>query len=256
MASFLQKFARGGAAAGGVLFADMAREQLRAGIMTERDDVLNANRQTMEKSRQEASTLQHEQRLAQQESEFVRGLDSPRAQADKIKLTSAKNLENLKTQYAAATTDAERDTIAKQMAAEQGKPLEGKPGSGTKPTAGIQEARVLATLDEFKNEAEALKFLKSKEGNMVKSVFTQLLQSQEDAMVQPDEQNYLTVEAALLKAREIIKPQKPATGGGDGDIEQFNTTKHPSVKTQADFDKLESGALYFDVFDGKSYRKP
>ena len=91
---------------------------------------------------------------------------------------------------------------------------------------------------------------------MTKSIFTQLLKSQEDAMLSPDDPEYLTVDAALIKAREIAKPQKPVTKGGGDTTEHFNTTKNPSVGTQADFDKLESGALYFDIFDGKSYRKP
>lgn len=259
MASFLSKALRGATQAGGALYADIAREQFRAGIVTERDAVLNGNRQAMEKSRQEASTLQHKERLAQQESQFTRGLDSPRAQTDKLNLASAKRLEALKVAHHAATTDEERKSIARQMAAEQADPLEGKPGSVIKPTAGIQEARILAKLEDFKNEADpvaaALKFIKSKEGGMVKSLYTQLLKAQEEAMVLPGDPGYLTVEDAYLKGKEIARSKKPVTGGDDGKIEHFNTSKNPSVKTQADYDKIKSGEEYFDIFAGKSYRK-
>ena len=259
MASFFSKFVRGAAATGGALYADMAREELRAGIMTERDAVLNANRTELETSRQAASTKQHEERLAQQESQFTRGQDTPRARADEIKLGSVERLEALKVDYSAATTDEDRSSIAKQMAAEQGKPVETSGAKGTGPTAATKEARILATLDEFESEAAALKFLKSKEGNMTLELFKAIGVQQEADFIRPGDEGYMSTEERLKEARRLskpVKPAKPITGDDDTGIEQFNTTDNPSVKTQADFDKLESGALYFDVFDGKSYRKP
>tara|TARA_R110000803_G_scaffold5230_9_gene17369 strand:+ start:843 stop:1661 length:819 start_codon:yes stop_codon:yes gene_type:complete len=272
MASFFSKFVRGASQSGATLYADVARDQMRADIQTKRDTVLNNNRTEAARTSQEASTLQHKERLAQRESEYQRNQQSrlaqreseyqrnqqsPQAKAAKIKLASAENLGTLKAAYSAATTDEERESISKQMAAEQGKPVENlatKAGAG--PTAATKEARILATLDEFPSEAAALKFLKSKEGNMVKSIFTQLLKSQEENYLSPDDPNFLTVETALLKARDIAKPQKQEVGGDDNNTEHFNTTKYPSIQTQEDFNKLKSGDLYFDIFDGKSYRKP
>ncbi len=259
MAGFFQKALRGAAATGGALYADVAREQLRADIVTKRDEVLNANRTTLQKSQQEFETGLHKERMAQKESEFQRGLETPRARVEEISLGSVERLEALKADYAAAATDEERSSIAKLMAAEQGKPVETSGAKGTGPTAATKEARILATLDEFENEAAALKFLKSKEGNMTLELFKALGDQQEAAFIRPGDEGYLSLKDMLKKARKLAKPVKPAkpiTGGDDTGIEQFNTTKNPSVKTQADFDKLESGALYFDVFDGKSYRKP
>jgi len=262
MASFLQKFIRGGAEMGGKLFADQAREQMRADIMAKRDQVLNENRLSLEQQRQEFSTAQHQEIMAQKEQHFQREQESPRAKAEGIALSSAENLQSLKEQYASAETDAERADIAKLMAAEQGKPMENVVGSGSGPTAAQKEARVLAQLDEFKDEAEALKFLKSKEGNMTRELFKAMQAKQENDLISPDDPNYLTLEQMLTKAREISKskPANPDTKTSvspkDGGNEHFNTTNNPSVSTQEEFDKLESGALYFDVFDGKSYRKP
>ena len=256
MAGFLSKFIRGATSTGAELYADQAREELRAGIMADRDKVLNANRMSLEKSRQEASTIQHQERMAQQQSQFETTQASPRAKADKIALGSVERLEALKVDYAAAKTDEERSGIARLMAAEQGKPVETSGAKGTGPTAATKEARILATLEEFGSEAEALKFLKSKEGNMTREIFKAIIDKQENSMLSPDDPGYLSLDAALKQAREMAKPTKPATGGDGDDIEKFNTTKYPSVATQADFDKLKSGELYFDVFDGKSYRKP
>ena len=256
MASFLSKFTRGAAAAGGALYADVAREQLRADIMSQRDSVLNDNRTTLEKSRQEFETGQHKERMAQKESEFQRGLETPRAKAEAISLGSTERLEALKVDYSAATTDEERSSIAKLMAAEQGKPVEISGVKGTGPTAATKEARILATLDEFENEAAALKFLKGKEGNMTLELFKALGAKQEGAFIRSGDEGYMSTEELLKEARRLSKPAKPATGGDDTGIEQFNTTKYPSIKSQDDFDKLKSGDLYFDVFDGKSYRKP
>ncbi len=260
MAGFFQKFARGAATAGGALYADVAREQLRAGIVADRDKVLNANRMTLEQERQEFQTGQHKELMAQKESQFQRSLDTPRAKAEKISLGSTERLEALKVDYAAAETDEERSGIAKLMAAEQGKPIETSGAKGTGPTAATKEARILATLDEFENEAAALKFLKSKEGNMTREIFRAMIEKQEDAFVRPGDEGYLSLEDMLKEARELAKPTKPTkpvtTGAAGDDTEHFNTTKNPSVKTQEDLEKIESGKLYFDVFDGVSYRKP
>ncbi len=256
MASFFSKFMRGATATGGALFADIAREELRAGIMTERDKVLNDNRIGLEKSRQDASTLQHKERLAQQESQFTRRLDEPGHKADKIKLGSAEKLQALKAEYAAAKTGEERTRIANLMAGEQGKPVETSGARGTGPTAATKEARILATLDEFENEAAALKFLKTKEGNMVSTLFKALIAKQEDAYLDPEDPEYLSIEDMLKQAREMAKPDKPVTSGGGKEVEHFNTTKHPSVRTKADFEALDSGVEYFDVFDGKTYWTP
>ena len=67
MASFFSKALRGAAQSGATLYADVARQELSASITAKRDGVLNANRMDLEKSRQEASTIQHQERMAQQE---------------------------------------------------------------------------------------------------------------------------------------------------------------------------------------------
>lgn len=254
MASFFSKFIRGGAATGGALYADIARQELRAGIMTERDKVLNDNRLSLEKQRQEFQTAKHKETLALSESQYQRNLESPRAKTDKINLDSAKKLEALKIEYNKAESAEDRTNIARKMAAEQGKPIESRPGTTSGPTAAMKEAKVLVSLDEFPDEASALRFLKSKEGNMTREIFKAILSKQEDDLLSPDDPNYLSFEEALTKARDMAKPSDAM--GGDEKAQHENNTKYPSIKTQAEFDKLPSGALYFDVFDGKSYRKP
>ena len=66
MASFFSKFARGATQAGATLYADVARDQMKAEIQTKRDSVLNDNRTEAARISQEASTLQHQHRLKSQ----------------------------------------------------------------------------------------------------------------------------------------------------------------------------------------------
>ena len=251
MASFFSKLVRGGAAAGGVLYADVAREQLRADIMSQRDSVLNDNRMSLEKGRQEFETGLHKERMAQKDLEFERSLETPRAKSDAIVLGSMERLEALKVAHAAATTDEERTSISNKMMAEQATPVEtSKDGEST---AAIREARILVTLEEFKTVADALKYLRSKEGNMTLELFRAMADKQDSLFLGPGDDGYQSTEEMLIEARRLAKPSDSTASG---DREHFNTTKYPSVRTQADFDKLKSDDMYFDIFDGEEYRKP
>lgn len=52
MASFLSKFARGAAAAGGKLYADMAMQDMRSNLTAKREETLQANRVKLQRERQ------------------------------------------------------------------------------------------------------------------------------------------------------------------------------------------------------------
>ena len=255
MASIFSKMVRGASETGAVLFADMAREKLRSEIGAERDKVLHENRMRIQKDQQDFVAGQTSQARANELSDIERAKNSPRAQSDVIKLGSEQKLATLKDNYSKAETDAERSSIAKQIAAESGKPVENlmtKTGGG--PTASQKEARVLATLDEFKNEAEALKFLKSKEGDMTKEIFKALVAQQETNMTREGEEGYLAFDEMLKKARDMAKPesQKP-------EVEEVVRPKITDedkqsaarVSTQDEYDKLKSGALFFNTTNNK-----
>lgn len=255
MSSFLSKFVRGGAEAGAALFADQAREELRADIAAQRDKVLNDNRQKLQQDQQDFTAGQASQARAQQELDHKRTMTEPRAQADAITLTSKENMQALKADYAKAETDAQRSVIAKKMAAESGKPIENLPvKAGGGPTAAQKEARVLATLDEFENEAEALKFLKSKEGNMTKEIFKALVAKQDGLMLTEKDDGYQTFEEMLTQAREMARPEAQKEEPAEvvrpklTDEDKATATK---VGTQEEYDSLKVGTLFLNTTNNK-----
>lgn len=251
MSSFFSKAIRGAATTGAALFADQAREQMRSDIGAQRDKVLNDNRMRMQKDQQDFTRGQTEAARASDEVKYQRQQEGPKAKSDALKLDSETKIAALKANYSKAETDAERSSIAKQIAAESGRPVENmatKAGGG--PTASQKEARVLATLDEFKNEAEALKFLKSKEGNMTKEIFKALIAKQEALMLTEKDEGYATFEDMLTQAREMAKPEAqkadPVETVRPALTDELKTSA-AKVSSQEEYDALKPGVLFLNT---------
>lgn len=261
MGNFFQKMVAGAASAGAPLYADMAREKLRADIGAKRDAVLHQNRLDIENQRQQATTALHDEKMAQQQSQFDAEMAHKKesatasAAAADIANTSAKNLAQLKADYTNAKTDEERSTIANLMAAEQGKPVENLPSTatGSGNTAAMKEAKVLATLDEFETPAEALRFLKSKEGDMTRDIFQALVKKQEDGLM--PEESKKPFDVLLKEAREMAKKPKKATEPAP---QPETPTVTPELKasaskvsTQEEYDALPQGSLFLNTTNNK-----
>jgi len=256
MASFLQKFIRGAATTGGQLYADQAREEMRAGIMAKRDEVLNTNRQNIDQQRQEFQAGESEkQRTAQQ--------NSSQQQLADLKLQNAQGAALLNKQYKEAKTDEERQEIAKQIMAAQGKPVD-IAGGATKITADEQKVKALVADGAFKTKAEAWKFLKGGNKNLAVTIFKMLVEQQDSAFVQPSDPTYRTMQEMLDASKRMAKgdneqPITPDTT--DAEPNNASTTdttdaEPKTISTQAAYDALASKAIYVNSADGKEYRKP
>ena len=122
-------------------------------------------------------------------------------------------MKGLKTGYNNAKTDEERMVFVKQILAAKGKPIEGM--SLVEPTANQKDVAAMVASKVFKTEAEAWKFLKGGEKNMVVPLFKALMQQQEDAIVSPE--NRKSPAELLQEAKSLAGGSSTIPGGGGTD---------------------------------------
>ena len=242
MASFLSKFVRGAATAGAKLYADQASTQLRADITAKRDATLEANRAKREVSRREfevgqtaqkqtfragEAATQREFRASESEKGRAATLATPQAQLAKLRLGEAETMSGLKKKYAAAKTDEERFTIVKQIRAAGGKPMEADRAAS-----------------------------KSKGLSLIQYMIKTLKDEQYDSGIDPGDPDYRNPQELLDEADAMV--QKVIGGRVPSAAPIINTTGHPSVSAQADYNELPSGksTKYFNTRTGKIGTKP
>ena len=175
MASFLSKFVRGAAEAGGELYADKARAQLRAKLLADRDTVLAGNREKVVGQQQAFESKQ---------------------------LTSRQEHD---------TSTAETLATGKITAAETkfgyDKELAGiRATSGTKTPADVIKVKALVASGRVKDEAEGWDYISSNANVPAKDIFKVLAAAQTPefgAALKKGDEGYMSIEDMTKEAKRI-----------------------------------------------------
>lgn len=231
MASFLQKFIRGTAAAGSDLYADQARLELREKLLAEREAVLQKNRMGVEQKKQAYETQQSAAAAIAEKKELEEQRAYDEGRSD-VKFGRDKELTSLRA------------------------------SSSTKTPSDVLKVKALVKSEAAKDEAEAWRMILGDDIS-TNSIFKSLDQGQDTGFgkLQKGEEGYMSVEDLITEAKRIKKsitnpvdvtpkPKDPKDHGKP-DVDNIGSPK--TITTQAEYDALEDGAVYY--YNGKQAKK-